>query len=188
MNKKAIWIITAILLPVLAGLLIWGTWKESAHFNPYRNTKDEIRVNSEELIGLTMKIPGGSRNGYWELNCAKMVNASQFGTLATINGRYYSAHKPIYHLVAESGRIYWGDSILELRGKVKFSMNDGTELTAEEIIWNPQKNRISAKNNVFLTSHSLELKTEEMVAKLDFNTLTLKGMTQVSYKGSRGDK
>jgi hypothetical protein len=188
MNKTKIWLIGAILLVILVGLLIWGTLKESANIKTNNNAKNELMVNSEELIGLTMRIPGGNRNGYWEINCAKLINVNQFGTLTTINGQYYSANKPIYRLVAESGRIYWESSILKLQGNVKLSMNDGTKLTADEIVWNSKTDKIQAQNNVSLTTRSLVVKTEQIIAGSDLRKVDLKGMTHVSFKDSRGGK
>lgn len=182
MNKTKIRLIVTILVTISVGLLIWGIMKESTHLKPQNNPNNELQVNSEELIGLTMKIPGGKQNGYWELNCAKLVNAKQFGTLTTINGRYIVANKPVYYLVAESGFIYWTNSVLKLQGNVKFSVKDGTELTADMIVWNPKKDIIQAENNVFLTTRSLKVKTEQIVAKPDLRKVDLKGMTQVSFK------
>jgi hypothetical protein len=182
MNKTKIWFIIAILSPILVGLLIWGVMKESAQIKPINNAQNKLQVNSEELIGLTMKIPGGNRDGYWELNCAKMVNADRFGTLTTITGQYILATKPVYHLVAESGLIYWGSSILRLRGNVKFSVKDGPELTAEEIVLNPKTDIINAKKNVRLTTRSLQVETEQIIAKPDLRKVDLKGITQVSFE------
>lgn len=182
MNKTKIWLIIAILSPILIGFMIWGIMRESTRIIPRNNAHNELQVNSEELIGLTMKIPGGDRNGYWEINCAKMVNGDQFGTLTTITGRYILASQPVYHLVAKSGLIYWGSSILKLRGNVKFSVKDGTELTAEEIVLNPKTDTIRAQNNVSLTTRSLQVKTEQIIAKPDLRKVDLKGTTQVSFK------
>jgi LPS export ABC transporter protein LptC len=182
MNKSKIWIIAAILILIVTGLVIWRVRQESTQHKPKSNAHNELQVNSEELIGLTMKIPGGNRNGYWELNCAKMVNASQYGTLTTINGQFYKANKPVYTLVAQSGFIYWESSILILRGDVKFSVMDGTQLTADEIVWEPKTDMIKAKDRVHLSTSTLEVKTDKIVSKTDLRKVDLKGITEVSFK------
>ena len=182
MNKTKIWLIAAILSPIIIGFMIWGIMKESARIQSKPKVRNELQVNSEELIGITMKIPGGNRSGYWELNCAKMVNANQYGTLTTINGQFYLAEKPVYYLVAKSGRIYWESSILELQGDVKFSVKDGATLTADQVVWNPKKETIKAKNNVHLVTRDSEIKTERIIAKPDLRKVNLQGSTEVTYK------
>lgn len=182
MNKTKLWFIAAFLSPILIGLMIWGIMNESTRSKPKTQAPSELQVNSEELIGITMKIPGGNRNGYWELNCAKMVNANQYGTLTTINGQYFLSNKPVYFLVAKSGLIYWDSSVLKLRGDVKFSVKDGAVLTADEIIWNPKSETIHAKNNVHLINRNSEVITEQITAKPDLRKVNLHGDTQVTYK------
>lgn len=181
MSKTKIMLIAVILLPILIGFMIWGVMRESTRIKPITKTQNELQVNSEELIGITMKIPGGNRNGYWELSCAKMVNANHYGTLTTIKGQYYRAHKPVYYLDAKSGVIYWGTSVLKLRGDVKFSVKDGSVLTADEIVWDPKSEMIKAKNNVHLTTRNSEVITEQITAKPDLRKVNLKGTTQVIY-------
>jgi hypothetical protein len=187
--KKSLWLIVFIVTISLGGLLILlATFSEVSNFQPKHNTRDTLRVDSEELIGLTMKVPGPRQGEYWELNCTKMVNLNKTGILSSINGRYFSVQKPIYQITAQSGIIDWEKSNLKFYGGVKFSIDNGTELVAQEVTCNPKTKFMEAKGNIVLKNSSLEVKTDYITTDFSLNKVLFKGMTIVSFKNPRGEK
>lgn len=187
MTKQRIVSLVIIIAIILLGWFIWEELKDDSDFKPVNSVKTELQAVSEKLIGLTMKVPGAKKTEYWILNCAMLTQAKTFAILTGINGQYYEHQKPIYYLTAQSGRIYWESATLELFGNVKFSADGGKELSAKEISWNPKTNLVDAKDDVYLTTPSVAVNTNQITADLDLKKVAFKGITKVFFKDLRGE-
>ncbi len=177
------------LLLVILVLLVVVAYLSLAYFFNAVSKKQEafvgegkLNVNSDEFIGLLLRIPGAEKNGYWELNVARLESKDEIGTMKEINGDYYLNKKPIYHLSAESGIIEWETRILHIAGQVNFKTNDGKSLRAEEVSWNPNTRKILAKNKVVLESPGLTVTTEKLDGDLNLDQVKLLGVTKSFYR------
>ena len=189
MPKKKVWLFIMILSLALGGLIFLGITLQKISNHKFRNnTKELLQANAEELIGLTMKIPGAKPDEYWELSCAKLINSNNQGKMSVINGQYYSAKKPLYHIVARSGLVNWGNPKVMFYGKVKVTTNNGYELMAEEMIWDSKTELLEAKQNVVLNTDTFIASTQQINADLKLNKIIFKGTTKVAFKELRGGK
>ncbi len=142
----------------------------------------KLQVNSDEFIGLMLKIPGAEKNGHWELNVARLESKSDLGLLKEINGEYLLNKKPIYYLSAESGIIQWKTRVLQITGQVNLKTNDGKVLKAEEVSWDPNTRRVTAEKKVVLESPDLTITMNKLDGDLDLNKVKISGMTKAIYR------
>ncbi|NLW45765.1 MAG: LPS export ABC transporter periplasmic protein LptC [Firmicutes bacterium] len=142
----------------------------------------KLNVNSDEFIGLTLKIPGAEKNGYWELNVARLESKDEIGEMKEINGDYFLDKKPIYHISAESGIIQWKTRVLQMEGQVNLKTNDGKSLRADEISWDPNIRKILAVNKVVLESPGLTVTTEKLDGDLSLEQVKFSGITKSFYR------
>ncbi len=184
MRKKRVWLIVgSIIIVVGSALILWITFNEVATYQPKFTAT--FKVDSEELIGLTMKIPGAKQGEYLELSCAKMINSNKTGELTNINGNYYSAGKPIYKIKAQSGFIYWETTVIKLYGTVNLTaINDKTRLVADVITINPKLKTIKAEQHITIKNESLEATADEIDTDMNLDKIRSKGMTTVSFMQS----
>lgn len=142
----------------------------------------KLNVDSDEFIGLLLKIPGAEKNGHWELNVARLESKDEIGEMKEINGHYYLDKKPIHHISAESGVIQWKTRILQMDGQVNLKTNDGKSLRAEEISWDPNNRQILAERKVVLESPGLTITTEKLDGDLNLDQVKLSGITKSFYR------
>lgn len=142
----------------------------------------KLNVNSDEFIGLLLRIPGAEKNGYWELNVARLESKDDIGEMKEINGHYYLDKKPIYHISAESGVIQWKTRVLQMDGQVNLKTDDGKSLRAEEISWDPNTQKILAEKKVVLESPGLTVTTEKLDGDLNLDQVKLSGITKSFYR------
>lgn len=142
----------------------------------------KLNVDSDEFIGLLLRIPGAEKNSYWELNVARLESKDEIGEMKEINGHYYLDKKPIHHISAESGVIQWKTRVLQMDGQVNLKTNDGKWLRAEEILWNPNTRKISAEKKVVLESPGLTITTDKLDGDLNLDQVKLSGITKSFYR------
>lgn len=182
--KKSKWLLIIILmfLGVIAYFLLVSFFHITSNKQEVLVGEGKLKVNSDEFIGLMLKIPGAERNGHWELNVARLESKDDLGLMKEINGDYLLDKKPIYHLSAESGIIQWATRVLQINGQVSFKTTDGKALRAEEVSWDPNTRRILAVNKVVLESPGLTVTTDKLDGDLNLDQVEISGMTKAFYR------
>lgn len=140
-----------------------------------------VNVDSDEFIGLVLKIPGSEKEGHWELNVTRLESKNDLGSLTEINGEYLLNKKPIYYLSAESGTIQWETRVLQITGQVSFRTNDGKVLRAEQLTWDPNNRRITAVNGVVLEAPGLTVIADKFNGDFKLDQVKMSGITKVFY-------
>ncbi|HEX3043615.1 MAG TPA: LPS export ABC transporter periplasmic protein LptC [Bacillota bacterium] len=181
---KKSWIVISVILVIIIGLVIFwrgnqGSKKETIQVS---EGVQRLQIESDQLLGLTITVPGGEKDGYWVLNFAKFTDLGTAGGLDTIEGDYYRDSKPLYHLTANSGTIHWQGQELRLNSPVVVSADQTKEISAEVMLLGPKTQNISAKRQVVVRIDDLNVRTEELVADSGLERIVLKGMTTASSK------
>ena len=161
------------------GVLLFKTMSESKGKpvgNPFQSAANE------ELNGVGLKIPGNDKDGYWDLDLAKLERSNQLGYLTSIKGIYYKAKRSVYQIAGNSGIINWQTRVLQVNGSVIFKSNDGKAISADQIIWDPIKNRITAQGRVILKTPEVQMSTDAIWSDLAMEKSTFLGMTRVTFR------
>lgn len=184
MSNKKFWLNIFFILISVAGVVAFLiSIRQAADTKPVPSTgKKERQDDSDQLVGMKLKIPGSDKNSYWDLNVASLDSLDNIGHMKGIKGQYYSNKKPVYHLSAQSGLIFWKTKILKLKGKVSLSTNDNRLLTAEVIAWDPNTNKVTAKNNVILKTAKLTVRSTAIITNLSMNQATFSQNTTALYE------
>ncbi len=181
MDSKRIWSVAiAVILAVTIGLWLYRATHEPDG-KGLINRKESI-VATDELIGITIKVPGSERGKYWDLAVERLVKQEERGRLIRINGRYMVNKLPLYRLSADSGLMNWRTRGLEVNGNVVFQTNDGKKLTAAKLIWDPARERVLATGDVILETKDVRLETDSLEADVNLEQAIFPGMTKVTYR------
>ncbi len=181
-KKKWLLLLITILLAASAYFLLSSLFHAVSNKQEALVGEGKLQINSDEFTGLVLKIPGAEKNGYWELNVARLESKDDFGLLTEINGEYLLNKQPIYYISAESGIILWKTRVLQLTGKVNLKTNDGKVLRAEKIAWDPNVRRVTAEKEVVLESPGLTISMEKFDGDLNFEQVKITGMTKAFYR------
>jgi hypothetical protein len=90
--------------------------------------------------------------------------------------------KPVYHVTARCGEVFWRDGTIRLREKVEFMSNDGRKIVAGEFQWDSVNNRITAAKKVILSSADITVTTEKLTADPQVDKVTFAGETRIIYR------
>jgi LPS export ABC transporter protein LptC len=180
-DSKRIWsVAVAVILAVAIGL-----WLYQATHQPdgkgLLNRKESIAA-TDELIGITIKVPGSDRGRYWDLAVDKLVKQEERGRLIRIDGRYIVNKLSLYRLTADSGSMDWRTRGLEVNGNVVLQTNDGKKLTAAKLVWDPVRERVLATGAVILETEDVRLETDSLEADIKLEQTFFSGMTKVTYR------
>lgn len=182
LKNKWLLLVVLMLLGIIAYFLLVSFFHAVSKKQDILVGEGKLNVNSDEFIGLMLKIPGAEKNGYWELNVARLESKDEIGSMKEINGDYFLNKKPIYHISAESGIIQWKTRVLQMTNQVNFRTNDGKSLRAEELFWDPNTRKILAENKVVLESSELTVTTEKLDGDLNLDQVKFSGMTKSFYR------
>lgn len=181
-KKKWLLVLIVILSAVIAYFLLSSFFHTISKKEEVLVGEGKLHIDSDEFTGLILKIPGAEKNGYWELNIARLESKEDLGLLTKINGEYFLNKQPIYYLSAESGTIWWKTRVLQITGKVNFKTNDGKVLKAEKVAWDPNARRITAEKEVSLESPDLTILTDKFDGDLHFEQAKVSGATKAFYR------
>lgn len=184
MTPRKRWLVILIIMVfgvalVLSGIAMFQTTHQNSAKTP-GNTKPAEAL--DELTGISIKVPGKEKDGYWNLTVAKMAKNQTLAQMVEIRGEYIQNQRAVYHLTAPSGSIDWRTRTIEVNGGVRFWTLDGRTLVAERVRWDPAKERVSAERQVKLTTPTLTLSTAKLDATLGLDRLQLSGLTKVTYR------
>lgn len=182
LKKKYLLVTILILFGVIVYFLLGFLFHAISGKQDLLVGEGKLKVDSDEFIGLMLKIPGAEKNGHWELNVARLESKGDLGSMKEINGDYLLDKKPIYHISAESGTIQWKTRVLQINGQVNFKTNDGKLLRAEEVSWDPNIRRILAVNKVVLESPGLTVTTDKFDGDFNLDQVEMSGMTKAFYR------
>lgn len=182
MSRKKIWLILVLftLLSVIAiiGLVFFRPLATSPKLPP---VKGELKLETDELEGLSIKVAGPNRSSFWELSFAEFVNRDTEGRFQTIQGRYFQGKRQVYRVSAESGSIVWQEGRVHFAGKVHLESEDGKELDADEVIYTPGDGKFSARGRVIFTTPDLIYETSRLDSDMSLKQIRSRGSTQVSF-------
>lgn len=182
LKNKWLLLVIVILFAIIAYSLMSFLFNTISKKQEVLVGEGKLQVNSDEFIGLMLKIPGAGKNGHWELNVGRLESKNDLGLLKEINGEYLVNKKPVYFLSAESGIIQWKTRVLQMTGQVNLRTSDGKVLKAEEISWDPNTRRVTAEKKVVLESPDLTITMDKFDGDLDLNQLKISGMTKAIYR------
>jgi LPS export ABC transporter protein LptC len=137
---------------------------------------------SDIFSGMSIKIPVAGRNGVWELKVTQLERTDNIDLLTDVKGAYYENKALLYRIAAQKGQIYLNSRILEVSGAVRFESNDGKKITANQLTWDPNGQKIRARGRVRLETSRSVLTAEELAADLRLNRVVLSGKTHASYQ------
>ncbi|HYH04617.1 MAG TPA: LPS export ABC transporter periplasmic protein LptC [Bacillota bacterium] len=181
MKLKRLRLVAGIISVLLIGVFIAG-WFMKGHVKPSVKPVKKVAGNDENvLMGMTIKIPGNEKNGYWELKVVKFAGLEQIGKMKTIEGDYLLDGKPIYHVSAKSGQVNWENRQLRFENQVVFTSNDKKKLSAQEFLWNPVQNKVFAENQVVLSAPGLVVTTHKLEADPQLDKVVFTGETKFVY-------
>jgi LPS export ABC transporter protein LptC len=181
-KTKGLLLLLVLLLAVIAYFLLSSLFNAVSKKQEVLVGEAKLQINSDEFTGLILKIPGAEKNGYWELNVARLESKSDLGLLTEINGEYLLNKQPIYYISADSGTILWKTRVLQITGKVNLKTNDGKALRAVKVSWDPNTRRITAEKEVVLESPDLTVSTDKLDSDLRLEQVKIVGMTKAFYR------
>jgi hypothetical protein len=138
--------------------------------------------SSDIFLGMSIKIPVAGRNGLWELKVTQLERTDNIDLLTDVKGAYYENGKFLYRIAAQKGQIYLNSRIFKVSGAVRFESHDGKKITANEMTWDPNGQKILARGRVRLETSRSVLTAAELTADLGVNRLVFSGKTQASYQ------
>jgi LPS export ABC transporter protein LptC len=184
MANKKIWLNLFFIIISVSGLVIFGISLHQAMDSESKTpvVKDEQPVGGpDELVGMSFRIPGAEKQGFWELQVAQLKNRPAVGIMTTVKGTYFLNKKPLYHLSARTGEILWKTRILTVQDDVKLTTTDGKELRADKLVWNPNEKKIIASSNVVLKTANLTVTSTAISTSLGLDRATFSENTRVLY-------
>lgn len=180
MKPQKSWFVVAGVVFLIALVLVWTNMMSVQHKNAAESTI--INAVGDELDDINLKIPGADRNSFWDLNVVKLTKVRNNSQLVGIDGQYIQNKKALYTIQAKEGKFNWQTRNFELKGSVHFQTSDGKELSAEQIRWEPAKNRLIAVGQVSLRNQQLQLTTNSIDTDLELDRAKLSGDTKVKYR------
>ncbi|HBF36768.1 MAG TPA: LPS export ABC transporter periplasmic protein LptC [Firmicutes bacterium] len=184
MLKKYVRIIVLIVVVLCLIIAVSFVWQKFwMHPKTVKNVSDNP-VGLDEAEGVTMMVPGSTQNTYWELHIHKIETTSgDVDHLNQIEGVYFMNKAPFYHLTGNQGAVSLKTRKIEVSGNVILKATDGSkELTASQLVWETEANKVTAQKNVILKTQQAIITTEEVVANLKLDHADFNGQTQVSYQ------
>jgi len=137
---------------------------------------------AEEFEGMKIRVPGPEKEGFWELDVAKMVNQDNIGKMDRIEGEYTLNKLVLYTVKAAVGQIFWRNGVLLFQGDVELTAADGKKISAASLLWNSKQKKIVARDKVTMTAKGVLVRTSRLTANLKFDKIIFAGATEVSYQ------
>ena len=147
--------------------------------------KGELKLEADELEGLSIKVAGTNHSSFWELNFAEFVNRDTEGRFQTVQGRYFQGKRQLYQIRAESGTVSWQERRVRFIGKVHLETEDGKELDADEVICTPEDGKLSARGGVSFRTPDLIYETSRLDSDMNLRQIRSRGSTQVRFLKKR---
>jgi LPS export ABC transporter protein LptC len=179
-GRKLYFIIFALLIAIIG--IYWMGRREpgNAKTTPVPMAKIP-KLKKDLLLGTTIKVPGKEKNSYWQLKVAELSSLAKIGKMTGITGDFFRDEKPVYHVTARFGEVFWQNGTIRLREEVEFVSNDGRKIVAGEFQWDPVKNRVIAAKKVVLSSADITVTTEKLTANPQVDRVTFAGETRIVY-------
>jgi hypothetical protein len=181
MKGKKLYLIIFALLIATIGVYGLNRWNRGGDQPIPESARKTPKLKKDLLLGTTIKVPGKEKNSYWQLKVAEFSGLAKMGKMTGISGEYFLGKKPVYHVTARFGEVFWRDGTIRLRERVEFLSSDARKIAAGEFLWDPGKNRISAAKNVTLSSAEITVTTQKLTADPQMNKVTFAGETRIVY-------
>jgi hypothetical protein len=185
MVKKRFWLLVLIIFVIMGGLVIfWAKLQETMLSKKSGGSLvGDKQINYDEAVGVTMKIPGATKNEYWELRVNRIESFGDKDNLGQIEGTYYINKNPYYLISGESGVIYLKTRVIEVNGNVILKTNDASkELSTAKLIWDSQLKQITAREGAILKISQAIVSSNEIVSNLKMDHAFFIGPTKVMCK------
>jgi hypothetical protein len=180
-GKKLYFIIFALLIAVVG--IYWMGHRDSGNVKTMTESAGKTpKLENDLLLGTTIKVPGKEKNSYWQLKVVELSSLAKIGKMTGITGDFFLDGKPMYHVTARFGEVFWRDGTIRLREKVEFLSNDGRKIVAGEFQWDSVNNRITAAQKVILSSTDITVTTEKLTADPQVDKVTFAGETRIIYR------
>jgi LPS export ABC transporter protein LptC len=180
-GKKLYCIIFALLIAIVGTYWLGHRERGDAKATPTATEKTP-KLEKDLLLGTTIKVPGKEKNSYWQLKVVELSSLAKIGKMTGITGDFFINGKPVYHVTARFGEVFWQDGTIRLREKVEFLSNDGRKIVAGEFQWDPKNNRVTAAKKVILSSADITVTTEKLTANPQVDKVTFAGETRIVYR------
>lgn len=181
MKLKRLRLLAGIIIVLLIGVFITVWFIKDNRKPSVKPIKPTTVTDENVLMGMTIKIPGNEKNGYWELKVVKFEGLEQTGRMKTIEGDYILDGKPIYHVAAQSGQVNWDNRQVRFMDQVVFTSNDNKKLSAQEFLWDPVQNKIIAEKQVVLSAPGFVATTHKLEADPQLDKVFFFGATKFVY-------
>jgi hypothetical protein len=180
-GKKLCFIIFALLVAII-GIYWMGHRQPGGVKTTPEPAGKASKLEKDLLLGTTIKVPGKEKNSYWQLKVVELSSLAKIGKMTGITGDFFRDEKPVYHVTARFGEVFWQDGTIRLREKVEFWSNDGRKIVAGEFQWDPVNNRVIAMKKVILSSADITVTTEKLTADPQVDKVTFAGETRIVYR------
>jgi len=180
LNRKqwSVWIITFLISTIVIFYLVSIYQSFQVKLKPRATVPP---ITADLLQEIKLKIPGVNKNSYWDLYVDQTENEAGYARIFNIKGEYFCDGKLRYKLTAVSGRINWDSQILIVNGGVCLISEDGKEIQAGEVTWDPKQQKIIAEKLVTYKDQVMVASTEKFTTDLEFNKGLFSGLTKVRY-------
>ncbi len=180
--KKTVIFVVLLVVALLVVLLGFSVYNSLDNSLGMKNLKQNSAAHQVDFLkDIKIKLPGEQPESYWELEVAKTENRGDRGRLSQVKGRYYVKGKLVYSLSGNRGEIFWQTRQLKINENVRLITNDGKRLQAEELVWNPKTQQITAVKQVVFTTDQVKVSTQKIIADLSIKKIVFSGPTKTIY-------
>ena len=190
MDKKNIIKIISI---ILALVLLWGLiWAWSVTRVVRKNSKDNKLKNQHAIVKNIIVTETQDKKKYWEFYAKSGEYNSEHNSilLNDLIGNFYDKEENVV-VSFKSNRGTYDEKSKKviLNGENLFVGKDGSQLYADELIWQGQDQDILANGNVqFIQTNKIITKSQRAVFNSDLTNFKIIGKTKTKLYGDEKDR
>ena len=190
MNKKNI---IKILCIIVSLVLVWGLiWAWSVTRTVKKNSKNNKLKNQHAIVKNIIVTETQEKKKYWEFYAKTGEYNSEHNSilLNDLIGNFYDKEENVVvSFKSNKGTYDEKTKKVILNGENLFVGKDGSQLYADELIWQGQDQDILANGNVqFIQTNKIVTKSQKAVFNSDLTNFKIIGKTKTELYGDEKDK
>lgn len=190
MNKKQILKIFSIILAII---LIWGLiWSYSVSRIVKKNSKNSNLKNQHAVVKNIIVTETQDEKKYWEFYAKSGEYNSQHNSiqLNDLIGNFYDKNEEVVvSFKSNKGTYDEKNKKVVLNGENLFVGKDGSQLYADELIWQGQEQDILANGNVqFIQDRKIVTKSQKAIFNSDLTNFRIIGKTKTELYSDENSK